>query len=80
MFKKVCLHTPIKYILLLFVLTLILEFYVHSFGYSFVIPLSKLQYGFKKGRRTEHCLLMTLDLWREAVDKKKACVTLALDL
>ena len=41
---------------------------------------SKFQCGFRKGYSTQHCLLMMLESWKEAVDKNKAFGTLMTDL
>ena len=41
---------------------------------------SKFQCGFRKGYSTQHCLLMMLESWKEAVDKNKAFGALMTDL
>ena len=41
---------------------------------------SKFQCGFRKGYSTQHCLLMMLESWKEAVDKNKAFRALMTDL
>ena len=33
--------------------------------------LSKFQCGFRKGYRSEHCLLLMLEIWKEATNNKK---------
>ena len=42
--------------------------------------MSKFQCGFRKGCSTQHCLLMMLESWKEAVDKSKAFGALMADL
>ena len=34
--------------------------------------LSKFQCGFRKGYGTQHCLLLMLEIWKEATDNNKA--------
>ena len=41
---------------------------------------SRFQCGFRKGYNTQHCLLMMLDTWKEAVDKNKTFGALMTDL
>ena len=41
---------------------------------------SKFQCGFRKGYSTEHCLLLMLESWKEAVDKNKTFGALMTDL
>ena len=41
---------------------------------------SKFQCGFRKGYSTQHCLLMMLESWKEAVDKNQAFGALMTDL
>ena len=31
--------------------------------------LSKYQYGFRQGYNTQHCLLMKIEKWKEALDQ-----------
>ena len=31
--------------------------------------LSKYQYGFRQGYNTQHCLLMMIEKWKEALDQ-----------
>ena len=35
--------------------------------------LSKFQYSFRKSYVAQHCLLMILETWKEATDKKSFC-------
>ena len=42
--------------------------------------LSKFQCGFKKGYRYQHCLLLMLEIWKEATDNNKAFGALLTDL
>ena len=46
----------------------------------FVEIFSKFQCGFRNGYSTQHCLLMMLVSWKEAVDKDKAFGALMADL
>ena len=41
---------------------------------------SEFQCGFRKGYSTQHCLLMILESWKEAVDKNKAFGAVVTDL
>ena len=47
---------------------------------SFDNTLSKLQCGFRKGYGTQHCLLLMLEIWKEATDNNKAFGALLTDL
>ena len=38
--------------------------------------LSKFQCGFRKGYGTQHCLLLILEIWNEAPDNDKACISM----
>ena len=42
--------------------------------------LSKFQCGFRKGYGTQHCLLLMLEIWKEATDNNKAFGALLTDL
>ena len=42
--------------------------------------LSKFQRGFRKGYGTQHCLLLTLEIWEGATDNNKAFVALSADI
>ena len=42
--------------------------------------LSKFQCGFRKGYGTQHCLLLMLEIWKEATDNNKAFGALLNDL
>ena len=42
--------------------------------------LSKFQSGFRKGYGTQHCLLLMLEIWKEATDNNKAFGALLTDL
>ena len=42
--------------------------------------LSKFQCGFRKGHGAQHCLLMMLEIWKEATDNSKAFEALLTDL
>ena len=42
--------------------------------------LSKFQRGFRKGYGTQHCLLLTLEIWKGATNNNKAFVTLSTDI
>ena len=42
--------------------------------------LSKFQCGFRKGYGAQHCLLMILDIWKEATDNNRAFGALLTDL
>ena len=46
----------------------------------FLQKCSKFQCGFGTGYNTQHCLLMMLESWKEAVDKNKAFGALMTDL
>ena len=42
--------------------------------------LSKFQCGFRKGFSTQHCLLLMLEKWKQAVDNNKVFGALLTDL
>ena len=42
--------------------------------------LSKFQFGFRKGYGTQHCLLLMLEIWKEATDNNKTFGALLTDL
>ena len=42
--------------------------------------LSKFQCGFRKGFSTQHCLLLMIEKWKEAVDKDQSFGALLTDL
>ena len=42
--------------------------------------LSKFQCGFRKGFSTQHCLLLMIEKWKEAVDKDQSFGALVTDL
>ena len=42
--------------------------------------LSKFQCGFRNGYGTQHCLLLMLEIWKEATDNNKAFGALLTDL
>ena len=46
----------------------------------FECVLSKFQCGFRKGYSVQHCLLMMLEIWREATDNNIAFGALPTDL
>ena len=42
--------------------------------------LSKFRCGFRKGFSTQHCLLVMIEKWKEAVDKDRSLRALLTDL
>ena len=42
--------------------------------------LSEFQCGFRKGFNTQHCLLLMIEKWKEAVDKDQSFGALLTDL
>ena len=46
----------------------------------FDTTLSKFQCGFRKGYGTQHCLLLILEIWKEATNNNKAFTALLTDL